>query len=83
MEEESSHNPEDLLQIPGRQYHIHKSDLKNGMIPIEVDLFSSLLSILEIDPIRLSEEKYLLCCEEINNVMKQLINIDYFSQNED
>jgi hypothetical protein len=82
MEEDTDHRPEDLLQIPGRQYHIHKSDLESGMSPVEVSLFNDILSILEIPTEKISKEKYLLCCEEINKIMTELLNLD-FSQNED
>lgn len=80
--DEYSHEPEDLIQIPGHSYHIHKQDIIEGNIPLELSVLHSILDILRVDPQTLSDEQILLSCEKIYDIMIDMIEIGQFEDNE-
>lgn len=75
-----SHHPDDLIQLEGHEYHIHKSDIEQGRIPLELTVFQSMLQILEIDSESLTDEQILLCCEKINDLMMDMLEIGQFEE---
>lgn len=81
-EEFLTHCQDDLIQLEGHEYHIHKTDIEEGRIPLELTVFQSLLEILGIDSEALTDEQILLSCEKINDLMVDMLEIGQFQDDE-
>ncbi len=62
----------DIVKLPDRDYHFHLSDLKENNIPVEMQIFTEIMQILNIDSNRITQKEYLLCLESIYKPINDL-----------
>ena len=64
----------DAFGLKNSNYHLHLEDLKDGIIPIELETFNKILETLNIDINSIPESKVYKCYEHIYDVVQITFN---------
>ena len=65
---------EDAFGIKDSKYHIHAKDIKEGMIPLEMETFGKICESLQIDIESLNELQLFKCYEHIYDAIQITYN---------
>jgi hypothetical protein len=64
----------DAVRLKDRNYHVHTSDLIEGMEPLEIETFKKICNELEIKEKELSIKQRFMCYEHIFNTIQITYN---------